>query len=118
MDLENLEKRIDENSKKLDDLTGKIENNLNRINKNSEQIESNTGALDLLHTINSNSNKYFIIWMITFIVFLITQTASILYIFKLQSDANTVVTTTTEEIEQETDDGSNYYIGRDGDING
>lgn len=118
MNFDELDKKINENSIKLDDLTKKIEENLSKINKNKEKIEKNTGALDLLHTINSNSNKYFIIWMITFIVFLITQTASILYIFKLKSDANTVVTTTTEEIEQDTDDGDNYYIGRDGDING
>ena len=120
-----IEKEIKEIKEIMYGNTEKILNNMDRlhsheekINNNSEKIEKNTGALDLLHTINSNSNKYFIIWMITFIVFFITQTVSILYIFKLKSDANTIVTTTTEEIEQDTDDGDNYYIGRDGDING
>ena len=121
----NVEEKINELETKIDGNIDKIIKNMNKlhshekkINENANKIEKNTGALDLLHTINSNSNKYFIIWMVTFTVFLITQTASILYIFKLKSDANTIVTTTTEEIEQDTDDGDNYYIGRDGDING
>lgn len=72
MGFEELEKRINENTEKLDKLTQEIENNLDRINKNKEQIEHNSGALALLHTINSNSNKYFIIWIITFIFFLVS----------------------------------------------
>ena len=122
MDIENkineLETKIDSNMDRIIKNMNELHNHEEKINDNAEKIEKNTGALDLLHTINSNSNKYFIIWIITFIIFFITETASILYIFKLKSDANTIVTTTTEEIEQDADDGDNYYIGRDGDING
>ena len=70
MDFEELEKRIEENSKKLDVLAEQIQNNFNNINNNSDRIEKNSGALALLHTINSNSHKYFTIWIITFVALL------------------------------------------------
>ena len=72
MGFEELEKRINENTEKLDRLAQEIENSLNKINENKERIEHNSGALALLHTINSNSNKYFFIWIITFIFFLVS----------------------------------------------
>lgn len=91
-----------------------IKNNRIGISSNSKQIESNTGALALLHTINSNSNKYFVIWIITF-VFLV---GSVVFNIYLLTQYDKVETIETQEVEQETGDGSNYYIGRDGDING
>ena len=72
MEFDELEQRINENAEKLDRLTRDIENNLERIEENREQIEHNSGALALLHTIKSNGDKYFIIWLITFIAFLIS----------------------------------------------
>lgn len=89
-----------------------IKNNRIGISSNSQRIESNTGALALLHTINSNSNKYFVIWIITFVAFLF----SIGYIVYLKTEYTKVET--VEEIEQSNDSGDNNYIGRDGDING
>lgn len=72
MDIEELERRINKNAEKLNILTQQIDENLKKINKNKKQIEYNTGALELLHTIKSNSDKYFIMWLITFIVLLIS----------------------------------------------
>ena len=74
--LEELEERINENTKKLEMLTKEIENNLGRINENKEKIDYNTGALELLHTIKTNGDKYFVIWILTFISLI----ASIVYI--------------------------------------
>lgn len=111
MDLDELEKRIDDNTKKLEILTELIEHNSGKISKNSEKIQHNSGALDLLHTIKSNSDKYFVIWIITFVAFL----GSLGYIVYLLNDISQV---TTQEVEQENDIGDNNYIGRDGDING
>ena len=56
----------------LDDIKDKIESNHTKINKNRDDIDHNSGALALLHTLNANSNKYFIIWLVTFIAFLIS----------------------------------------------
>lgn len=72
MGFEELEKRIKENGDKLEKLAQEIENNLEQITINKERIEHNSGALALLHTINSNSNKYFVIWLVTFICFLVS----------------------------------------------
>lgn len=91
-----------------------IKNNRIGISSNSQRIESNTGALALLHTINSNSNKYFVIWIITFIAFL----ASISFNIYLLTQYERVETIETQEVEQSNDSGDNNYIGRDGDING
>ena len=105
MDLEDLEKRVEE-------LTSKIETNSNNINKNLEQIRQNSGALDILKAFKSNSDKYFVIWIITFIALL----GSIGYNIYLLNDVSKVET--TQEVEQTNDGGDNNYIGRDGDING
>jgi hypothetical protein len=93
MDLEDLENRINKNTKKLEQLTRDIEHNLGRINENKEKIEHNSGALALLHTIKSNGDKYFIIWLFTFIAFLI----SVGYIIYLHTDIERV--TNTQEVE-------------------
>jgi len=111
MDLDELENRINNNTKKLETLTQEIENNLGKINENKQKIEHNSGALALLHTIKSNGDKYFVIWFVTFMAFL----GSIGYIIYLHTDIERV---STQEIEQENDGGDNNYIGRDGDISG
>ena len=111
MELDELENRINKNTKKLETLTKEIENNLGKINENKQRIEHNSGALALLHTIKSNGDKYFVIWLVTFMAFL----GSIGYIIYLHTDIERV---STQEIEQENDGGDDNYIGRDGDISG
>lgn len=111
MELEELENRINKNADKLDSLTKEIENNLEKINQNKQKIEHNSGALALLHTIKTNGDKYFIIWLFTFIALL----GSIGYIIYLHTDIEKV---STQEIEQDNKSGDNNYIGRDGDISG
>ena len=101
MDLDELENRINANTKKLETLTQEIENNLGKINENKQKIEHNSGALALLHTIKSNGDKYFVIWLVTFMAFL----GSIGYIIYLHTDIERV--TTTQSIEDiDTFDGS------------
>ena len=96
----------------LDDIKEKIEHNYTNINKNRESITQNTGALALLHTLNSNSNKYFIIWIITFIA-LLGSVGFNIYLLNEYSKVETL-----ESVEQSNDSGDNNFIGRDGDING
>ena len=56
---------------------------------------------------------FFIVWLLTFIALI---TITIFYI-RLQSDIG-VIETTTQEVQQDNDNGDNNFIGRDGDING
>ena len=96
----------------LDDIKEKIEHNYTNINKNRENITQNTGALALLHTLNSNSNKYFIIWIITFIA-LLGSIGFNIYLLNEYTKVETI-----EDVQQENTSGDNNYVGRDGDING
>ena len=107
-----MKEQIQEIAKELESLKEKIDRNFNNISKNREDIDHNTGAVALLHTLNANSNKYFIIWIITFMAFL----GSIGYIIYLKGEYSKVET--IEEVEQSNGNGDNNYIGRDGDING
>ena len=76
--------------------------------------KKNSNATEVLHTIKTYNNRFFIMWLITFISLVI----SLFYNIYLLNDRSIIETTETQEIEKETDEGNNYYIGRDGDING
>ena len=56
--------------KNIEILEEKILDNLNRIENNSEKIHQNTGALEILKTFKADTNKFFIMWLITFLAFL------------------------------------------------
>ena len=102
MNYEELEKKIEENA-------NRIISNFELINSNSERIQQNTGALEILKTFKADSKKFFIMWIITFIAFLVM----VGYTIYLTNDTNTI---TTQEVDQESSEGSNYYVGRDGNI--
>lgn len=92
--------------KNIDILEKKILDNLTKIEKNSEKIHQNTGALEILKTFKADTNKFFIMWLITFFAFL-----SLLgYVIYLSNDISKVE---TQQVEQDTEDGSNFYVGRD-----
>jgi hypothetical protein len=54
----------------LKELEEKINKNLAKIEKNSNKIHQNTGALEILKTFKADTNKFFIMWIITFAAFL------------------------------------------------
>lgn len=97
---------FEELDKKIDDNYNKIMENMNKLHSHEEKINKNTGALEILKTFKEDTNKFFIMWLITFIAFL-----SLLgYTVYLTNDINRV---TTQEVEQDTNEGSNFYVGRD-----
>ena len=65
--------------KDIDNLVKKIDANADKIQNNEKKIHQNTGALEILKTFKSDSRKFFIMWLITFICLL----ASIVYIIFL-----------------------------------
>jgi hypothetical protein len=95
--------------KNIEILEEKILDNLNRIENNSEKIHRNTGALEILKTFKADTNKFFIMWLITFFAFL----SLLWYVIYLSNDINRIE---TQQVEQDTKDGSNFYVGRD--VNG
>lgn len=95
--------------KNLESLEQRINHNLDKIQNNTEKIHRNTGALEILKTFKADTNKFFIMWLITFFAFL-----SLLgYVIYLSNDISKVE---TQQVEQDTNDGSNFYVGRD--VNG
>lgn len=105
MELEDLVKKVDANTERID-------RNIKSIETNFKKIQENSGAIEVLHTIKSYNNRFFIMWIITFVVLV----GSLAYNIYLLSDIGTIET--TQEVEQSNESGSNNYIGRDGDING
>ncbi|MBQ2350417.1 MAG: hypothetical protein II393_04060 [Cytophagales bacterium] len=51
----------------LEHLERKINDNTNKIESNAERIHQNTGALEILKTFKADSQKFFAMWLITFI---------------------------------------------------
>ena len=94
----------------LEHLEEKIKHNTDKIEHNSQKIHQNTGALEILKTFKSDSNKFFIMWVITFIALL----GSLLYIVYLLNDI-AVVETNQKINDVETIGGD---IVNNGDING
>lgn len=97
----------------IEEIAKRAEHNSRKLEEHSYRISQNTGALDVLHTIKINTILFFVMWIITFIMFLL----SVGYIIYIKNDTNTIITETQQEVEQENDNGNNNYIGRDGDIN-
>ena len=54
----------------IEKLEQKIEKNASKIQDNSQKIHQNTGALEILKAFKSDSNKFFIMWLITFLALL------------------------------------------------
>lgn len=96
----------------IEDLIKRIDTNADKIERNMKRIHQNTGALEILHTFKTDSQRFFIMWLITFIAFM----GLLGYTIYILNDTQKV--TTTQEVEQQNDSGNNNFIGRDGDING
>ena len=113
---EEIENNMVEITEKLEILSNEMKNSLDKINSNSKNIKKNTSALEILHEVKETSivsaNRIFAIWLATFIAFLGLLGYTIYLLNSYQA------VTTTQEVEQQNDNGNNNFIGRDGDING
>ena len=77
-------------------------------------MEDNNLALELLHEVKKTSKRYFILFIITLALMLISN-AIWLYAWCLPVEETTSTITTT--VDQDTDGcGANNYIGEDGDV--
>ena len=90
---------INEIKKQLDENTKKIVDNMNKIHQNS-------GALEILKDFKDDNKRMFIILLIVLFMWFFT----IGYLVYVLNDIGTI------EVSQENDNGYNNYIGEDGDI--
>lgn len=51
----------------LEEIIRKTEENAKRIDENLEKIKQNTGAVEILKTFKADSQRFFIMWLITFV---------------------------------------------------
>lgn len=107
----NTEEKINELEKKIENNYNEIISNMKKLHSHEEKINKNIGAIEVLHTIKSYNNRFFFMWIITFFALIV----SIGYNIYIISDTNVEK---IQRIEQESESGSNNYVGRDGDING
>ena len=109
MNLEELQKRLDENTDKIMRNLKKIEHNANKIDANSEKIQQNSVALDVLKEIKGDTKMV----VAVLIVVLVMWFATIGYLVYVLNDIGIEEETT---ITQDNENGYNNYIGNDGDI--
>lgn len=60
------------NQEQYEKLKRKIEKNADKIENNRDIIQQNTGALEILKTFKADSNKFFTMWLITFIMLILS----------------------------------------------
>ena len=58
--------------KDIEEIAQRAEENARKIDRNAELIQQNTGALSILRGFKAASNRFFVMWLITFIAFLIS----------------------------------------------
>ena len=123
MTIEDLAKQVAENSKKLDQHLEEISKNATGINNNSQQIQQNSYALEILKDYKDENNKLFCVFRyiaIAFAIVFVLWVATLWFLISTLKDIGTIeeITTTTQDVSQENENGNNNFIGNDGDING
>ena len=68
----NVEEKILELDKKIESNYNEIVSNMAKLHKHEEKINRNTGAIEVLHTIKTYNNRFFEMWVLTFIALLIS----------------------------------------------
>ena len=115
-DIEELSKKIENNTKEIKQNLDKIINNEYKIDNNFEKIQQNSYALDILKDYKNESKRLFTILIIVLFMWFLT----IGYLVYVLNDINYEETITeTYDIEQQSEDnGSNNFInGNNNEVN-
>jgi hypothetical protein len=88
-----------------------IKEDIEKVQKKVNVIEEQSFAMELLHQSKKTNQRLFIVWLVTFIAFI----GLLGYTIYLLNDIGTIETT-TQEVSQENTDGTNNFVGNDGDI--
>ena len=77
-----LKQQLDNNVKLIISNMNELHNHEELINNNAKRIEKNTGALEILHTINNVKKRFFVMWFLTFVAFIISICFNIFLLFR------------------------------------
>ena len=89
---------------------------VDKMKKEVKELKENSWFLDISHTMKKNQNRFFVMWLITFIAFIFL----VGYVIYLHNDVGTETTITESyDIQQETEEnGNNNFInGNDNEVN-
>lgn len=87
-----------------------IKEDIEKVQQKVNVIEEQSFAMELLHQSKKTNQRLFVVWLVTFIAFI----GLLGYTIYLLNDIG--VETTTQEVSQENTDGTNNFVGNDGDI--
>lgn len=87
-----------------------IKDDLKEAKEEIQELKGQSLAMELLHQSKKTNQRIFIVWLITFIAFI----GLLGYTIYLLNDIG--VETTAQEVSQENTDGTNNFVGNDGDI--
>ncbi len=88
-----------------------IKEDIEKVQKKVNVIEEQSFAMEILKDYKITNKRLFIVWLITFVAFI----GLLGYTIYLLNDIGTIETT-TQEVSQENTDGTNNFVGNDGDI--
>lgn len=88
-----------------------IKEDIEKVQKKVDVIEEQSFAMEILKDYKKANKKLFIVWLVTFVAFI----GLLGYTIYLLNDIGTIETT-TQEVSQENTDGTNNFVGNDGDI--
>ena len=87
-----------------------IKDDLKETKEEIQELKEQSLAMELYQDSAKDKRKFFYMWLITFIAFI----GLLGYTIFLLNDIG--VETTTQEVSQENTDGTNNFVGNDGDI--
>lgn len=89
-----------------------IQEDIEKVENKMKEIENESWAMLVLKDYKKTNKRMFIIWIITFLALVGLSCYTIYLLNDISS-----VETTSQEVEQESDNGNNNFIGGNGDIN-
>ena len=89
-----------------------IKEDIEKVQKKVNVIEEQSFALDLLRDYKKQNKRQFIVILVILSMWFIT----IGYLVYVLNDIGTVETTTTQEVSQDNSNGTNNFIGNNGDV--
>ena len=82
------------------------------VKKTINELKEQSFGLELLSDMKKQNKRMFIIWIITFVAFILLLG----YTLWLLNDIGTIEETSTQEVSQDNENGNNNFIGNNGDI--
>lgn len=92
-----------------------LKEDIEKVQKKVNNIEETSLAWEMVHDAERRNKRQFIIILVVLVMWFLT-TSYLVYILNDIEVVETATQETTQEVSQENENGSNNFIGHDGDI--